>query len=254
MRSILFASLLYASACDGAVVHDERDSAALNAELPAIVPSQVLDLDPWKLTLPVDTAHTGHPDEYELPELADYSSPYFHVDESQDAVVFRAHAGGATTQNSQYPRSELREMTPGGSAQARWSTLAGRHVMHIRQAIVHLPERKPQVIAGQIHDASRVVLAVRLQGRQLFLKAGGAVLAMLDPDYELGRIFDVDLAAGGGKLEAFYAGREVAEIELAQDDCYFKAGCYTLSNAANGDEEHAYAEVRIYELTVEHEW
>jgi hypothetical protein len=71
-------------------------------------PGQLLDLRNWYLTLPTGSA--GRPDTVEQPDLDRYSSPFFQVDPQRDGVVFTATAGGVTTKNSTYPRSELREM------------------------------------------------------------------------------------------------------------------------------------------------
>ena len=94
-----------------------RAEAAKQAQLAATaavgVPAKILDLRNWKIALPVDTPHAGTPDEIKQPELAGFVlSPYFYA--GKGGVVFQAHAGGATTKNSRYPRSELREMAPGG--------------------------------------------------------------------------------------------------------------------------------------------
>ena len=60
------------------------------------LPSAVLDLTNWKLNIPVADAN-GFSKEIVQPDLNDYSDDNFHVNASGDAVVFRAHANGATT-------------------------------------------------------------------------------------------------------------------------------------------------------------
>jgi hypothetical protein len=81
---------------------------------------------------------------------------------ARTGVVFQANAGGATTSNSGYPRSELREMAAGGATEASWSTTSGTSTMTERLAITHLTTAKPQVTVGQVHDGSDDVLVVRL--------------------------------------------------------------------------------------------
>src|SRR6266511_3032166 len=132
-----------------------------------ILPSGVLNLTNWKLTLPVDTAHAGSPDEITQPELNGFQdAQYFHVNDSGNGVVFKAHCGGATTSGSGYPRSELREMNSNGSTKASWSTTSGTHTMEISQAVTHLPVVKPHVVVGQIHDAADDVIVFRFEGRR----------------------------------------------------------------------------------------
>lgn len=219
--------------------------------IPAEAPSQVLDLTNWKLTLPVDTPHAGVPDEIKQPELASFVlHPYFW--RSGGGVVFRAHAGGATTANSGYPRSELREMTAGGSQNASWSNTAGSHSMTIRQAITHVPDVKPHVVAGQIHDGSDDVVMIRLEGTRLFVEGSSNDLGELDPNYALGTPFTVQVIAQDGHIYVHYNGVPKVTYARAGSGFYFKAGCYTQSNPSRGDAPGAYGEVIVYGLHVSH--
>jgi hypothetical protein len=81
-------------------------------------PSSILHLRNWKLTLPIDTEHNGSPDEIKQPELETYSSQFLCLNARKDAVVFKAFTGGETTKGSNYPRSELREMSADGKQPA----------------------------------------------------------------------------------------------------------------------------------------
>lgn len=243
---------------------------AMNASAPIVSPpppvrdpASILDLSNWKLQLP--TGRPGDVDEIEQPELGKYQSPYFRAvthnpgqPSALYGVRFRAPTNGVTTSGSSYPRSELREMR--GDEKAAWSTTKGGHHMTIEQAITAVPRGKPHVVAGQIHDANDDVLMVRLEGRKLFVEVGGKDGPVLDADYELGRRFKVHFWSGGGKTKVFYNDEPAPAVTLegAIDGCYFKAGCYTQSNA---DKEAAagqvagpdnYGEVEIYRLEVRH--
>jgi hypothetical protein len=90
------------------------------------------------------------------------------------------------TSGSHYPRSELREMTNSGRDQASWSTMAGTHTMEIVEAITHLPEVKPHVVAGQVHDATNDVVVVRLEGQKLYFDQNGVLGPILTSNYQLG--------------------------------------------------------------------
>ena len=73
------------------------------------LPSQVINLTNWRLVLP-----TGPPTKATVvsqPVLASYSGPDFQVNAAGNGVVFTAPVGGSTY-GSQYPRSELDEVTP----------------------------------------------------------------------------------------------------------------------------------------------
>ena len=114
----------------------------------ALLPSQVLDLRNWKITLPIDANGNGRADEITQPALSSYSSAYFQANAAGSGVVFRAPVGGATTGGSQFPRSELREMD--GSTEAGWLPHDGfRHVMTLRTAINHAPANQPNIVAVQ---------------------------------------------------------------------------------------------------------
>ena len=218
------------------------------------LPSDILNLTNWKLTLPVDTSHAGSPDEYKQPELDGYQDAnYFHVNSAKDGVVFKAHCGGYTTSGSGYPRSELREMTSNGSANASWSTTSGTHTMEIRQMVTHLPVAKPHVVVGQIHDANDDVIVFRLEGTKLFVDQNGVNGPVLTSNYQLGTVFTVKFVAKNGGVECYYNGQYIYTYQVSTSGCYFKAGCYTQSNTSKGDAASAYGEVVIYNVTVSHQ-
>jgi hypothetical protein len=232
------------------------ESGAETTGSSARVPADVLDLGPWKLTLPIaDPRDADTPWEILQPELATFSiDPYFLVAASGDAVIFHAHAGGTTTDNSGYPRSELREMTADGAELASWSTSDGTHTMTIVQAITQLPEVKPHVVAGQVHDAEDDVVMIRLEGEHLFVEGGGDELGTLDDAYTLGTVFTVVVAAHDGMIDVFYEDLATPAVSVPRDvdGCYFKAGAYTQSNEEQGDAPDAYGEVVLRELVVDH--
>lgn len=223
-------------------------------EEPPSLPSRVLNLVEWKLTLPVDTSHAGSPDEIKQPELNGYQNTnFFLVNPSRDGVLFIAPCGGATTSGSSYPRSELREMASSGRTEASWSTTSGRHTMEIRQAITHLPVAKPHVVAGQIHDASDDVIVFRLEGSKLFVDENGANGPVLTSNYHLGDVFTVKFIAHDGGIECYYNGTYIYTYPKSTSTCYFKAGCYTQSNTSRGDQPTAFGAVTIFNVTVTHE-
>lgn len=218
------------------------------------LPSQVLNLTNWKLTLPVNTSHAGAPDEFLQPELSGFTNPdYFYVNTAQDGVVFTAHCGGYTTSGSGYPRSELREMTGNGSSQASWATTSGTHTMEIRQAVTHLPAVKPHVVVGQIHDAADDVVVFRLEGSKLFVDENGNNGPVLTSNYQLGEVFTVKFVAHDGGVDCYYNGQFIYTYRVSTSGCYFKAGCYTQSNTSKGDAASAYGQVVIYSVAVTHQ-
>lgn len=212
-------------------------------------PGDVLDLANWYLTLPTGTPED--PDTIHQPELSTYSGTNFRLDDARTGVVFTANAGGATTEGSKYPRSELREMD--GAEEAAWSNRSGTHTLTVRQAVTALPPVKPEVVVAQIHDADDDVLLVRCDGGRLVVQwDDGDSEAVLDPAYRLGTMYDLQIVAAAGRVEVFYGGARKAEIPKSGSGWYFKAGSYVQSNLDKGDAADAVGEVIVEQLRVEH--
>lgn len=216
---------------------------------PPVVPGDVLNLANWKLTLP--TGSGDEPREIHPPELLSFTDDFFRLDGTRGGVVFTANAGGFTTENSSYPRCELREMS--GGRPASWSNLTGTHTMTLREAITRLPEVKPHVVAAQIHDAEDDVVMVRLEGTHLFVEYDdGESEFTLDEHYQLGTPYELRITAAAGRVQVYYNGTLAGDVPLAGDGWYFKAGTYTQSNPERGEAPEAAGEVVIYRLDVQH--
>jgi hypothetical protein len=88
-----------------------------------VVPADILNLDNWTLTLPIEGMSAANI--IKQPVLNTYyHSKYFYA--KNNAVVLIANCGGATTVRSTYPRSELREMKANGAIEASWSAKEGK--------------------------------------------------------------------------------------------------------------------------------
>jgi len=224
-------------------------SALLAAELPA----QKLDLSHWRLTLPVDTARPGAPDEIRQPQLASFADRQYFFNGKADGVVFRAHCGGKPTRGSSYPRCELREMDPSGMTRAAWDTDAPvKHTMSMKVAITKTPPVKSHVVCAQIHDAGDDLMMIRLEGKKLFIERNSVGDVMLDRKYRLGSPFDLKIQACDGMVRVWYNAELRMTWKVSRQGCYFKAGCYTQSSIARGDAADACGEVVVYRLKVDH--
>ncbi len=212
-------------------------------------PAELIDPQDWYLTLP--TGSEGSPDTVQASELTTYLSKYFSLNDSRDGVVFTANAGGVTTENSHYPRSELREMD--GGEKAAWDGGRGTHTMELVQAITETPKAKPDVIAGQIHDGNDDVMQIHLSGKQLTVKyADGDKDVVLNDDYQLGTKFSVKIQAADNRVKVWYDGALSADLPLKATSSYFKAGAYVNSNTSKGEDDSAEGQVVIYSLKVTH--
>ncbi|MEO3754497.1 polysaccharide lyase family 7 protein [Streptomyces sp. B6B3] len=229
---------------------DDPDDPPGGAELP----SEVLDLSDWKVTLPI--GDDEEPTEIFQPDLADYShDPFFTVTEAGDAVQFRSPVNGVTTGGSSYPRSELREMEPGGGDETEWSSTSGTHTMTVEEAFTHLPEDKPEVVGAQIHGGDDDVTALRLEGSELWITEGDETNHHLITDeYELGTVFELRYVVSGGEIEIYYNGELQTTLDHSDSTNYFKAGAYTQANCENSSpcSDDNYGETNIYAVEVTH--
>lgn len=233
--------------------------ASSPTSFPKTLPSQVLDLTNWKLTLP--TGFLKRPIEIRQPILATYKiDPWFVVAQGEDAIRFLAPVNGVTTSGSGYPRSELREMIGNGIKNASWSSTSGTHAMFLDQAITAIPTTKKHVVAGQIHDANDDVIVIRLEYPNLYVNVDGKNKYVLDSAYTLGKRFQIKFEVDKGQTRVYYNGSpsSVFTLNKKYSGAYFKAGAYTQSNCSRENSsslcnENNYGEVVIYQLTVTHQ-
>lgn len=245
---------------DGLWIGDDDDKAPdTNGtfELPPGVdrslPGGILNLMNWKLTVPLG-GDEDDASEIKQPKLSTFQDPrFFHVDATRQGVVFRAAVGGDTTANSEYPRTELREMTAGGRKEASWSNRRGTHVMTVQQAVTSTPKAKPEVVVAQIHDGEDDVVMVRLNGTQLVVEAEEkGNLGVLEANYVLGTRYTLQISATRSGITITYNGARTIRYKETGEEYYFKAGCYTQSNEDKDEPDGAYGEVVIYSLDVQH--
>ncbi|GAA2109906.1 chondroitinase-B domain-containing protein [Streptomyces synnematoformans] len=218
-------------------------------------PADVLDLTNWYIGLPIGDEES--PTNVEQPELDTFAiDPWFIATEDCDAVRFRAAVNGVTTSGSSYPRSELREMTDSGQEKAAWSSTSGTHTMVIDQAITALPEDKPEVVAGQIHDSDDDVSVFRLEGEKLYVTSpDDSNYYLVDENYELGTRFEAKFVVSDGEIEAYYNGELQTTLSEDFSGAYFKAGAYTQANCERSSpcSDDNYGQVEIYGLNVTHD-
>lgn len=225
------------------------------AEDDCTYPAQVLDLEGWKMTLPV--GEDEDPTEITQPELAEFElDPWFTPLADCSGVQFRSPVDGVTTGGSSYPRAELREMTADGSDEAEWSTSEGTHTMTVKTAVTALPKEKDEFVAAQIHGGDDDLTVFRLEGEKLYVTSpDDSNHELADENYELGTPFAAKFVASGGEIKAYYNGELVTTQEIDSDTAYFKAGAYTQANCDNSDpcDESNFGEAVITDLTVTHE-
>jgi Alginate lyase len=230
---------------------DGEEGGGLGAAVARAVrfPAEIIDSSKWYLTLP--TGSEGHPDTIDTKDLATYTSKWFQLNDAKDGVVFTANAGGATTENSHYPRSELREMI--GGENASWDGNSGTHTMELEEAITKTPSTKPDVISAQIHGGDDDVMQIHLSGTRLTVKyADGDKDVVLDPSYKLGERFRVKIQSADGTVKVWFNGALKATLPINGSGNYFKAGAYVNSNPSKGADASDVGQVVIYGLKISH--
>jgi hypothetical protein len=170
-----------------------------------------------------------------MPQLATYElKPYFYLERPSQGVVFSAPAqGGATTPNSQNPRSELRQMINGENA--AWSNKSQTWTMQATMCFQQIPTSSDAtrgVVGLQIHDGNDDVTVLRLEknGDLWVTKGDETHHDLVNGSYVLGTFMNVKVVArkGGGIL--WYINNmttPVASVPGVISGAYFKAGAYT---------------------------
>jgi hypothetical protein len=250
--SWLTASVLAA----GFLVSAQHASAAQTGAVACPSPSSAIGLSKaWKLQLPLPNS-SGSPLEVKQPALATYDkAPWFTTTSDCAAIRFRAAVNGATTSNTGYPRSELREMTANGSGNAGWSSTNGTHTMVVDEAVTHLPAGKPHIMAGQIHDETSDVTSFRVEGSNLYVTSYNTPhYKLVTSNYKLGDRFQGKFVVHDGRVNVYYKGTLQATIAADFSSGYFKAGAYTQANCNNSSPCNTsnYGEVSLYNVTVTH--
>ncbi len=217
--------------------------ACVTANPPA--PPARIDLSHWKLTLPVDDSgnRQGHAAEVLPDRLADGGNhPEFFQVAADGALVFWCPVDGATTEGTEYPRTELRELLDPESPQVNWPA-AGLHVLRARCQVREVPSSQ-KVIIGQIHSyTGKARPLVKLQ----FYKGRIEGLVKISPDkgqdrklvweeIPLNAEVDYEIRLEDGRLDVTVNGRTQSENVVANDPAwgkqtfYFKAGAYVQDN------------------------
>jgi len=220
-------------------------------------PAEVLSMTRWKVQLPVDDPAQSGTQVLQIlrPRLNTYVlSPWFKPNSACDGVQFRNAVNGVKTPNTTYARSELREMQTNGTTEAKWSSTSGTHTMVIDQAINHLPNTKPQVVVGQIHDGNDRS-TFRLDGSALYItRDNDTHYKLVNSNYVLGTRFQAKFVVSNGSIKAYYNGVLQTTIPVTFTTGYFKAGVYTQANCDNSSpcDTSNYGQNTIYNLSVTH--
>ncbi len=224
---------------------------------PGVAPGGNFDLSTWELDLPINN-QTIPSSQLQGPN--GYHDSYFFTDPTDGSMTFWDPENGQTTPNSNYPRSELREVTPGGQI-ANWA-VTGTHTLSATLQSDMIPDH---VCVGQIHcgtgtpSTSKPLLELFYFANgdiQMGIEASPAGMETLHPvtNVPLGTQWSYVISLTGGNTIGLVVNGGTMHTwtmpsSFDQEGMYFKAGDYDQSNGSNAS---VGAKVQFYALKVLH--
>jgi hypothetical protein len=228
---------------------------------PNLAPGGNFDLSVWELQEPVGSA--GSPTTIlpaQLEGAKGFSDTYFFTDPTDGSMSFWDPENGVTTANSNYPRSELREMTAGGAA-ANWPS-TGTNTLSATLKVTQVPDH---VAVGQIHLGTGTPASTKPL-LELYFYATGAIELGIEQtpaggnevnhpvgNVPLGTKWSYVIGLSGNTISLVIDGGAAQTFTMPssfdQEGMYFKAGDYDQSV---GTSATVGAKVQFYSLEVFH--
>ena len=189
-----------------------------------------------------------------------FHDSYFFTDPTDGSMSFWDPENGVTTADSDYPRSELREMTAAGAA-ANWPT-TGTNTLSATLKATQIPDH---VAVGQIHLGTGTPVSTKPL-LELFYYATGAIVMAIEQtpaggnevqhavgNVPLGTKWSYVIGLAGNSISLTIDGGATQTFGMSstfdQEGMYFKAGDYDQSV---GSSATVGAKVQFYALTIFH--
>lgn len=266
---------------------EKRKKGKKKAKLPEI------DLSNWKVTIPEGEGKGGAIN-VEPPEILEYATneilkPYMYNDSTKGALVFYAYPSSATTANTKYSRSELREQMVPGNDKVNWTfkqggTLKAKlamnevsrdkngkyHKVIILQIHGRLTDEQRDLI-GQKDNNAPPVLKIYWQNGKIRVKTKKLKFAGVDAtgilhkeawtddegfnfEDEVGfRKFAIEVKVSNGKI---VVSLNKSEFKVFENQSLKRWGIFEnyfkAGNYFQTRDEGAFAKVNFYELEVKH--
>lgn len=266
---------------------EKRKKGKKKVKLPEI------DLSNWKVTIPEGEGKGGAIN-VEPPEILEYATneilkPYMYNDSTKGALVFYAYPSSATTANTKYSRSELREQMVPGNDKVNWTfkqggTLKAKlamnevsrdkngkyHKVIILQIHGRLTDEQRDLI-GQKDNNAPPVLKIYWQNGKIRVKTKKLKFAGVDAtgilhkeawtddegfnfEDEVGfRKFAIEVKVSNGKI---VVSLNKSEFKVFENQSLKRWGIFEnyfkAGNYFQTRDEGAFAKVNFYELEVKH--
>jgi hypothetical protein len=228
---------------------------------PNVAPGGNFDLSLWELQEPVGEA--GAPTTIlpaKLEGAGGFQSAYFFTDTTDGSMTFWDPEDGVTTANSDYPRSELREMTSSGAA-ANWMP-TGTNTLSATVMSTLIPSK---VCVGQIHLGTGTPSSTKPL-LELYYYATGAITLGIEAtpaggnetehpagNVALGTKWSYVIGLSGNTITLVIDGGATQTYTMSstfdQEGMYFKAGDY---DQTVGTSTTIGAKVQFYALAISH--
>jgi hypothetical protein len=233
-------------------------SAATSLD-PTVSPGGNFNLSIWQLQLPIGSP--GSPTTIQPAQLKGANgytnASYFWTDKNDGSMTFWAPEKGVTTPNSNFARTELREMNSNGSA-ADWS-LSGNHTLSAQLRVVSVTKN---VCVGQVHLGSGGSSTKPLL--ELYYHSNGDIVLGTENSpsggqttHTLGNVsvgtkWTYVINVSGSKINVTVNGKKTSYSIPSSFNAYkqyFKAGSYNQSSSSSTTNG---AKVKFYALSVSH--
>jgi hypothetical protein len=241
--------------------HDDAGPTGDGGLDPDVAPGGNFDLSVWELQEPVGSPGaptTILPAQLEGPN--GYHDTYFFTDPADGSMSFWDPENGVTTANSDYPRSELREMTAAGAV-ANWMP-TGTNTLSATLKATMIPDH---VAVGQIHLGTGTPASTKPLLELFYFSTGTIVMAIEQTpaggnevqstvgSVPLGTPWSYVIGLTGNTISLTIDGGAAQTFAMSptfdQEAMYFKAGDYDQSV---GSSATVGAKVQFYALTVHH--
>jgi len=247
-----------------------------------------IDLNNWKVTLPI-----GNPTEVHPPEILNYATnetvkPFFYNDSTDGSLVFYTYPE-ATTANSSYSRTELREQMVSGSNNTNWTFPQGgrmRGTLKLDEISKDGSNRDHRTIIMQIHgrltDAQKAAIGASDNNAPPILKiywafgkvrvltkvlkdttaTGNAILPISAWDNADGVYFDeivgndkftLEIVASDGRMEVTLNDSQTLVYEgIHMQKWNVFENYFKAGNYLASTDDGAFSRVKYYDLVVSH--
>lgn len=233
---------------------------------PNIAPGRNFDLKDWKL----QTINSSN-EAIDIPAsnlVSGYTSSLFYTDPNDGSIVFRVPSNGGTTDNSSYPRCELRQMGAGANWPLNDST---EHYLYAECKVTQIANAKPNIIIGQIHgsekdsemiklrwkgnQAGQCIIEARFEENDIAKAEYGVTLAS---GLSLGDLIQYSITMSNGTIVVTVNGNSASQTYTSDyfgttDRYYFKAGNYLNYNnqILAPDPTIIYGQTQFYKIALD---